>query len=368
MRAAWRAPPPDGMGPSARRCRYHREGAVGSRWAPLVFKTSGAALGVARWVRLPCAPAKEDRWPTEPGSPRPPSVERVLAVVRDAARRVGRAEAVLRDAARDVVDDERARLAARRRATRRRRRSARAVEELLARPRARLARGPRPGHQRDRRDRPHEPRPRAVAGGGDRRRRARPRAATCSSSSTARPAGAGRASAPPRTHLIALTGAEDALVTNNNAAAVALAVGLAGRGGVAVSPRRAGRDRRRRADPGDRPASRRAADRGRDDEPDAGRRLRGAAGRRAGRGSSSASTRRTSPRAGSSRRPIRAEVAELAHAHGAIVVDDLGSGALLDTARVRARPRADAGASGSPPARTSSRSAATSWSAGRRPG
>src|SRR3990170_4039154 len=36
-------------------------------------------------------------------------------------------------------------------------------------------------------------------------------------------------------HLIALTGAADALVTNNNAAAVGLAVGLARRRGVAVS-------------------------------------------------------------------------------------------------------------------------------------
>jgi L-seryl-tRNA(Ser) seleniumtransferase len=50
--------------------------------------------------------------------------------------------------------------------------------------------------------------------------------------------GAGRRGPRFRTaeaHLVALTGAEDAIVTVNNAAAVALAVGLAGRSGVAVS-------------------------------------------------------------------------------------------------------------------------------------
>ena len=53
-----------------------------------------------------------------------------------------------------------------------------------------------------------------------------------------------------RFRLIALTGAADALVTNNNAAAVALGVGLAGRGGrVVVSrgelvERKGGDDRR----------------------------------------------------------------------------------------------------------------------------
>ena len=51
------------------------------------------------------------------------------------------------------------------------------------------------------------------------------------------------------------------------------------------------------------------------------------------RGSSCACTHRTSPRHGFVEVPDAREVAELAHRHGAIVVDDLGSGALLDTAR-----------------------------------
>ena len=131
----------------------------------------------------------------------------------------------------------------------------------------------------------------------------------CSSSSTARRVAAAADTAKPRTISSPLTGAEDALVVTNNAAALALAVGLAGRGGVAVSRGELRRDRRRRAHPRDRPAGRRAAGRGRDDEPDTRRGLRGGARRRQGDGSSSASTRRTSGRTGSPRRPIPRQLA-----------------------------------------------------------
>jgi L-seryl-tRNA(Ser) seleniumtransferase len=144
----------------------------------------------------------------------------------------------------------------------------------------------------------------------------------------------GRRGARVRTaeeHLIALTGAEDAFVTNNNAAAVALAVGLAGRGGVVVSRgelveigggvripeiiRRAGAklievgttNRTRAAD---------------FEAPLADGRAK--------------AVLRVHPSnftmAGFTETPDPVEVAAIAHRHGAIVIDDLGSGALLDTA------------------------------------
>ena len=132
-------------------------------------------------------------------------------------------------------------------------------------------------------------------------------------------------------HLVALTGAEDAFITNNNAAALALSVGLVGRGGVVVSRgelveigggvripdiiRRAGAklievgttNRTRTVD-----FERPLADGG------------------------AKAVLRVHPSnfamTGFTEAPDQREVAALAHAHGAIVIDDLGSGALLDTA------------------------------------
>lgn len=133
--------------------------------------------------------------------------------------------------------------------------------------------------------------------------------------------------------LVALTGAEDALVTNNNAAAVALAVGLAGRGrGVAVSRgelveigggvripeivRRAGA---RLVEVGTTNRTR-AAD---FEAPLAD-----------GRATVVLRVHRSNFRLdGFTEDPDPSAVAALAHRHDAIVVDDLGSGALLATER-----------------------------------
>jgi L-seryl-tRNA(Ser) seleniumtransferase len=133
-------------------------------------------------------------------------------------------------------------------------------------------------------------------------------------------------------HLVALTGAADAVVLNNNAAAVALAVGLAGRGGgVAVSRgelveigggvripevvRRAGA---RLVEVGTTNRTR-VAD---FEEVLAGGRAR--------------VVLRVHPsnfrQDGFTEAPDARALAAAAHAHGAIVVDDVGSGALLDTA------------------------------------
>lgn len=132
-------------------------------------------------------------------------------------------------------------------------------------------------------------------------------------------------------HLIALTGAEDALVTVNNAAAVALAVGLAGRRGVAVS-------------------------RGELVEIGGGVRIPEIVRRTGARLIEVGTTNRTRPadfeppladgratvvlrvhpsnfaQTGFVEAPDPVALARLAHEHGAIVVDDLGSGALLETA------------------------------------
>jgi L-seryl-tRNA(Ser) seleniumtransferase len=132
-------------------------------------------------------------------------------------------------------------------------------------------------------------------------------------------------------HLVALTGAEDALVTNSCAAAIVLAVGLAGKKGVVVGRgelveigggvripeivRRAGA---RLVEVG-------TTNRTRVEDFEAPL--------REGR---AAMVLRVHPSnftmAGFTESPDPAALAALAHAHGALVVDDLGSGALLDTA------------------------------------
>jgi len=146
--------------------------------------------------------------------------------------------------------------------------------------------------------------------------------------------GTGRRGARARVaedHLVALTGAEDALVTNNNAAALVLAVGLVGRGGIVVS-------------------------RGELVEIGGGVRIPDIIRRAGARLIEVGTTNRTraadfeGPLAdgkaravlrvhpsnfamtGFTEAPDASAIADLAHRYDAIVIDDLGSGALLDTA------------------------------------
>jgi L-seryl-tRNA(Ser) seleniumtransferase len=260
-----------------------------------------------------------------PDRPRPPSVERLLAATRPRAG-AGHDAPALTEAARETIDDERARLASGE--------AARPMDDLAAAVIARLegftdadivgainatgvivhtnlGRAPWPDAAIA-----------AAAGAGspllleiDRetgRRGARFRSA--------------------EEHLIALTGAEDALVTNNNAAALALAVGLAGRGGVVVS-------RGELVEIGGgvripeiiRRAGARLIEVGTTNRTVAADFAEPLAAGRA------KAVLRVHPSnftmAGFIAAPDQAEVARIAHGHDAIVIDDLGSGALLPTER-----------------------------------
>jgi L-seryl-tRNA(Ser) seleniumtransferase len=260
---------------------------------------------------------------------RPPSVERVLAVAR--SRLEGVDHEALVEVVRLVVDEERARLAGDP--------EARSADELAADAAARIAAFGRPALTS------------VINATGvivhtNLGRAAWPAAAIRAAEAAAREPllleldrATGRRGARFRLaedHLVALTGAEDALITNNNAAAVALAVGLAGRGtvtrarGVAVS-------------------------RGELVEIGGGVRIPEIVRRVGPRLIEVGTTNRTRAAdfeaplvAGESRVVLRvhpsnfaisgftesadlAAVAAIAHEHGAIVIDDLGSGALLDT-------------------------------------
>jgi L-seryl-tRNA(Ser) seleniumtransferase len=281
-----------------------------------------------------------------PHRPRPPSVERLLAAVRERDGASDRDPAALTHAARETIDIERAELAAGEPATEFEALAEAVIGRLdaLADPAAglvpvinatgvilhtNLGRAPWPAAA-------IEAASRAAAGYSllefDR--------------------GAGRRGPRFRVaeeHLIALSGADDAIVTVNNAAALLLAVGLAGRGGVAVSRgelveigggvripdmiRRAGAKlvevgttNRTRASDFEAPL---------------------AEGR-------ATVVLRVHPsnftQTGFVEAPDPRELSDRAHRHSAIVVDDLGSGAFLDTAAYglahepTPRERLDAGA------------------------
>ncbi len=133
-------------------------------------------------------------------------------------------------------------------------------------------------------------------------------------------------------HLVTLTGAEDAMVVTNNAAAVLLAVGLAGRrGSVVVS-----RGELVEIGGGVRIPEILARAGTKLIEVGTTNRTRGADFEAALAAGGARVVLRVHPSnfamSGFTESADLAEVAAIAHRHGAIVIDDLGSGALLDTA------------------------------------
>ena len=146
----------------------------------------------------------------------------------------------------------------------------RLAEELLARAERLLERPPslRPVLQRDRRDRAHEPGPRAAPGRGDRAGRARRRAATRTSSTTWTPARRGSRHAhlgPPAGRADGRRGRHGRQQQRRGGAAVPGGARRRARG--ADQPRRADRDRRRLPHPRHPRPVRRPARRGRHDQP-----------------------------------------------------------------------------------------------------
>ena len=263
---------------------------------------------------------------SDAANPRPPSVERVLAAARpDTA---GRDPAAVLAMARAVVDEERARLQAGAAG-----RSPEALGGEVAACLAALERGPAPERVINatgvivHTNLGRAPWPESAV------RVARAAAEGALFLELDRETGRrGRRFREAEEHLVALTGAEDAIVLTNNAAAVALAVGLAGRGGgVAVS-------------------------RGELVEIGGGVRIPEVVRRAGARLVEVGTTNRTRVedveevlaagrarvvlrvhpsnfrQAGFTEAPDARALAAAAHTHGAIVIDDLGSGALLDTA------------------------------------
>jgi L-seryl-tRNA(Ser) seleniumtransferase len=260
-------------------------------------------------------------------APHPPSVERLLSAVRDRLDGVQHDHAALVAAARDTLAVERSRLAARG--------QARDVDELTAELIGRLGALTAPAIA-------HVVNATGVIIHTNLGRAPWAALAIEAATLAARDyllleldPSTGRRGARVRVaeeHIVALTGADDALVVNNNAAAVALAVGLVGRGGgIAVSRgelveigggvripeilRRAGA---RLVEVGTTNRTR-VADFA---EPLATGRVR--------------AILRVHPsnfrQSGFTERPDARRLGALAHEHGALVIDDLGSGALLDTA------------------------------------